>query len=124
MRFIESIRLFIVNALFAKEKKQFAELIKKANDSVKYVTYKPLDFCSMQFLHGVQSIISSEFILFWLNERKRQYDELIKYAPIANRDNNIGRSMAMDELLGDCIKFKTDYDTLLTQKGNIKNGDE
>ena len=60
-------------------------------------------------------------VMFWLLERQRQCDQLIKYSGKENRDFNIGRSMLIDELMGDMKKFRNDYIQILEREKQIKN---
>jgi hypothetical protein len=101
--------------LFKKEYQEAKDLIEqaKAYNNKVFINYTRYPLDSKEFILGVQLIINSEFLTIWLNERKLTYDSLVKYGTVVNRENNIGRSMAIDELLKDADTFKSCYKELL-----------
>lgn len=107
----------ILRWLFKKEYAEAKALIESAKAlPVRYVKYETYGIDTIQFLDPMQEIIKSTQFKFWLFERKAEYDKLIKYGTVANREMNIGRSMAIDELLADCVSFDTKYREILAEQ--------
>ena len=103
--------------LFAKEYKEALALLESARAvPVKYVKYETYSFDSLRFLEPMQETIKSPYFKFWLLERKSEYDRLVKYGTVINRESNIGRSMAIDEILADCATFETKYRELIDEQ--------
>jgi hypothetical protein len=106
-------------------KKKYAEALalveqaKRLGD--KYVTYQTFNVAEQPFLYAMSEIERMPEVKFWLLERQRQIDKLIKYSTDGNRDHNIGRSMLIDELLGDLKKFKAQYVALLKAREATNN---
>jgi hypothetical protein len=109
--------------LFKKEHKELQSLINKAKECVveKPVQYKVYDTSSKPYLFAMNELSSMPEIRFWLLERQRQADQLIKYSPAGNKDFNIGRSMLIDELLGDLKRFKEEYQAVLEMEQRIQD---
>ena len=106
--------------LFAKEYAEARALIENAKAlPVRYVKYESYNMDTMQFLIPIQEIIKSSYFRFWLLERKAKYSEAIKYGTIEDRDLNIGRAMAIDQIFIDCVNFETKYRELL--EGQAEN---
>jgi len=106
-------------------KKEYAEaldLIKKARECIveKYVSYQTFDIASGSFLFTMSEVSQMPEIKFWLLERQRKSDLEIKYESEKNRDFNIGRSMLIDELMGDLKKFRAAYLELLEREKKVK----
>lgn len=116
----------LIRWLFKKEYAKVQTLINKAKeyDNIRFVKYEVFDMATEKFLFPIQSIIKSDVFLYWLLERKRQYEELVKYGTVANRENNLGRAMAMDEMLRDCETFKNAFTDILTSKTKVAEDDE
>ena len=109
--------------IFKRELAEVAAITKAAKEyfNVQYVKYETFGMDSEAFLFPVQMIIKSPVFLFWVLERKRQYEDLIKYSTPANRENNLGRAMAMDEMLKDMKTFETKYREILAEKARPKD---
>jgi hypothetical protein len=109
--------------LFKKEHEELQRLIDRARECAieKPVQYKVFDVSAKPFLFAMSEMSSMTEIRFWLLERQRQADQLIKYSPDGNRDFNIGRSMLVDELLGDLKRFKTEYQAIIEEEQRIQN---
>jgi hypothetical protein len=109
--------------IFKKEHKELQSLINKAKECSieKPVQYKVFDTSSKPFLFAMSELSSMSELRFWILERQRQADQLIKYSPSGNRDFNIGRSMGFDELLGDLKRFKEEYQAILEMEQRIQD---
>jgi hypothetical protein len=109
--------------LFRRELAEVTAITKAAKEyfNVQYVKYETFSMDSEAFLFPIQSICKSAALLFWVLERKRQYEDLIKYGTPANRENNLGRAMAMDEMLKDMRTFETKYLEILAEKARPKS---
>lgn len=104
--------------IFKKEYSEALALLENAKSiPARYVKYEVYKIDSLQFLEPMQEIIKSPYFKFWLLERKGEYDKLIKYGTVINRDMNIGRAMAIDEILSDCVTFDTKYHELIEEQG-------
>jgi hypothetical protein len=100
--------------LFKKEYAEALSLVEQARKlGDKYVAYQTFNVTESPFLFAMSEISEMPEVRFWLLERQRQADQLVKYSTDGNRDHNIGRSMLIDELLGDLKKFKVSYLELL-----------
>lgn len=108
--------------LFAVELAELRELAESAK-AVKpvYVSYERMDASGEEFLSAIaEHVQNNKAILYWLCERQKEYDRLIKYGTQTNRDMNIGRSMCIDEILSDIVKFNEDWKDLLEEKKNAR----
>lgn len=83
-----------------------------------YIKYDRMDLDGGEFLFGIQTVVDHRCTIAWLNARRDQYTELVKYGTPANRDNNLGRVMAMDELFKDLEIFKAKYLQALEEAAN------
>lgn len=102
---------------YVEEARQLLDDAKKTSKK-KYVKYERFDLLGELFLSNISQIIDNRYLLCWLNERRDEYDRLIKYGSTENRDMNIGRSMAIDELLIDMDNFAIKYNELLKENEN------
>jgi uncharacterized FlgJ-related protein len=111
---------WLFRLIFKKELDEVAEITRQAkahlNIQIEYVNYETFDMESERFLLSILSNVKNPTFLFWILERKRRYDDLIKYGTTANRENNIGRAQAMDELLHDMKIFEQKHNELIAQK--------
>ena len=114
---------WLFRRIFKRELAEVAAITKAAKEhfNLQYVKYETFNMESEAFLFQVQMIIKSPVFLFWVLERKRQYEDLIKYGTPTNRENNLGRAMAMDEMLRDIKTFETKYRELLAEKARPKS---
>jgi hypothetical protein len=113
--------LFKAEYLEAQLMLQKAKEIKPA-----YVKYDVLNIKSFSFLTKMQDIMKSPEFKFWLAERQREYDRLVKYSTVTNdfnRSLNIGRSMAIDDLLSDLEMYNKDYLILLNTDKEAANAE-
>jgi len=91
-----------------------------------YVKYEVMNTKSFTYLLKMQDIIKSPEFKFWIAERQREYDRLVKYSTVTsdfNRTLNIGRSMAMDDLLNDLEMYNKDYLMLLNTDKEAANAE-
>ncbi len=104
--------------IFKKEYAEAMVLVEQARSlPARYVKYESYSMKSLQFLDPLQSIIKNVYFKFWLLERRANYFEAIKYGDLTNREMNIGRAMAIDELLNvDCMNFEKDYRELIEEQ--------
>jgi hypothetical protein len=110
---------FFLNWLFKKQYAEARQLLDAAKAlPARFVKYDHYDMATMRFLQPIQEIIKSVFLKFWLLERRAEYERLIKYGDLINREMNIGRAMAIDELLKDCQAFESKYNEILIEESN------
>jgi hypothetical protein len=109
--------------LFKKEYAEALNLIRQAKNASfnRYIKIDPFDMKDEGFIIPILQIVNTKEFIFWLVERKGQYENLIKYGTPANRENNIGRAMAIDELLGDCENFKVRHLENVNRQKEVSN---
>ena len=113
--------------LFKDEYQEAQLLLQKAKEiNPAYVKYEVLNTKGFAFITKMQDIIKSAEFKFWIAERQREYDRLVKYSTVTNdfnRSLNIGRSMAMDDLLNDLEMYNKDYLTLMNTDNEAANAE-
>jgi hypothetical protein len=109
--------------LFRQEHEELQRLISRARNlgNEKPVQYKVFDPNSKAFLFAMNEVSGMPEVRFWLLEKQREVDALIKYSTDGNRDQNIGRSMLIDELVGSLDKAKANYAAILEYEQRIQN---
>ena len=115
----------LIAFLFAKEIKaakdraiaEVRDVLASAKLTAKkqFIRYDRFELDSAEFLYGIQPLFDSKYLTCWMLERQREYDRLIKYGDILNREMNIGRSMAIDELQKDLEIFKSRMEDILEE---------
>lgn len=108
-----------VRSEFVKDARELLEEAKKTSKR-QFIRYDRFDLLGENFLLHINPIVKNKYLLCWLNERKYEYERLIKYGSVENRDMNIGRAMAMDELFKDLEDFELRHAKLLEEKENAK----
>jgi hypothetical protein len=103
--------------VFKKEYSEALKLLEAAQAiPLRYVKYDTYKLDSLQFLEPMQETIKSTYVKYWLFSRRDEYERLIKYGTAINRDQNIGRAMAIDELLLDLAGFGAKYRELIEEQ--------
>jgi hypothetical protein len=115
----------IIALLFAKELKsakdeaiaEVRDILASAKVTAKkqYVKYDRFELDSAEFLYGIQPLFDNKYLTCWILERQREYDRLTKYGDTLNREMNIGRSMAIDELQKDLEIFRSRMEDILEE---------
>ncbi len=113
--------------LFKSEYQEAQLLLQKAKEiKPAYVKYDVMNTKAISYLMKMQDIIKSAEFKFWIAERQREYDRLVKYSTVTNDFNralNIVRSMAMDDLLSDLEMYNKDYLMLLNTDKEAANAE-